>query len=299
MRIGIFGFGAVGVTLFSQLDGYSDLYVLSPLNRYEKLKKEVIVNDIKYKPNVTTNGLMDLIIVCVKNYDLDEAIIDLKPFIKKETIILPLLNGITARAKLQEAFPLNNVLYGLVFTESNKNDNVVKTSNIINLCFGEKNNIIVKDYLLEIKKIFDKYRIKNEIPENMEAKCWTKWMLNLGINQVSALMNASYNDMTHPLLKELLFDIFDEVYLVSKAYNVGLKEEDIESMHERVNAFNSDRVTSLTLDFNKGGKNELDIFGPTLIKLAKDKKINVPVNETIYRLIKYYDDKNKRERAIQ
>jgi len=104
-------------------------------------------------------------------------------------------------------------------------------------------------------------------------------------------MNASYNDMTHPLLKELLFDIFDEVYLVSKAYNVGLKEEDIKAMHERVNAFNSDRVTSLTLDFNKGGKNELDIFGPTLIKLAKDKKINVPVNETIYRLIKYYDDK--------
>lgn len=295
MRIGIFGFGAVGTTLYSQLEGYSDLYVLAPLNRYEKLKKEIFVNEIKYKPNVTTNGLMDLIIVCVKNYDLDEAINDLKPFVKKETIILPLLNGITAREKLQNAYKDNNVLYGLIFTESNKNENIIKTSKIINLCFGEKNNEIIKDYLLEIKKVFDKYKIINEIPLNMEAKCWTKWMLNLGINQISALMNATYNDMTHPLLKDLLFDIFDEVYEVSKAYNVGLTKDDINLMHERVNAFNSDRVTSLTLDFNKGGKNELDIFGPTLIKLAEEKNIDVPINKTIYRLIKSYNDnKNKK-----
>jgi len=295
MRIGIFGFGAVGTTLYSQLDGYSDLYVLAPLNRYEKLKKEIFVNDIKYKPNVTTNGLMDLIIVCVKNYDLDEAINDLKPFVKKETIILPLLNGITAREKLQNAYKDNNVLYGLIFTESNKKENIIKTSKIINLCFGEKNNEIIKDYLLEIKKVLDKYKINNEIPLNMEAKCWTKWMLNLGINQISALMNATYNDMTHPLLKDLLFDVFDEVYEVSKAYNVGLTKDDINLMHERVNAFNSDRVTSLTLDFNKGGKNELDIFGPTLIKLAEEKNIDVPINKTIYRLIKSYNDnKNKK-----
>ena len=295
MRIGIFGFGAVGITLFSQLDGYGDLYILSSSDRYDRLKREAIVNNITYKPTVTTNGLMDLIIVSVKNYDLDQAIIDLKPFVKKETIILPLLNGITAREKLQKAFPDNNVLYGLVYTESNKSDNVVKTSNIINLCFGEKDNTVIKDYLLDIKKIFDKYKIKNEIPKNMEAKCWTKWMLNLGINQISALINATYNDMTNPLLKELLFDIFDEVYEVSKAYNVGLTKEDIDSLHERVNAFNSDRVTSLTLDFNKGGKNELDIFGPTLIKLAEDKNIDVPINKTIYRLIKSFDEiKNKK-----
>ena len=52
MKIGIFGFGAVGITLFSQLDGYSDLYVLCGQDRYEKLKKEVIVNDITYKSNI-------------------------------------------------------------------------------------------------------------------------------------------------------------------------------------------------------------------------------------------------------
>ena len=130
MRIGIFGFGAVGITLYSQLDGYGNLYVLSPLNRLEKTKNEVFVNEIKYKPNVITTGLMDLIFVCVKNYDLDEAIADLKPFIKKETIIIPLLNGITAREKILKAYPNNNVLYGLIYTESNKIDNVVTTSKI-------------------------------------------------------------------------------------------------------------------------------------------------------------------------
>ncbi len=294
MKIGIIGFGAVGITLYSQLDGYSNLYVLSNENRYDKLKKEVIVNDITYKPNVITKGIMDLIIVSVKNYDLDNAIIDMAPFMDENTIILPLLNGISAREKLVKAFPLNKVLFGLVYTESNKNGNVVKTSKIINLCFGEKDNTNPKEYILEIKKIFDKYHINNEISINMEARCWTKWMLNLGINQISALLNATYTDLTHPLLKKLLYDIFDEVYEVSKAYNVGMTEDAIESVHKRVESFNSSRVTSLTLDFNKGGKNELEIFGPTLIKLADDKGLNVPVNRTIYSLIKAYDDlKNK------
>ena len=96
------------------------------------------------------------------------------------------------------------------------------------------------------------------------------------------------------ILDGLLKIGFDEVYEVSKAYNVGMTEDAIESVHKRVESFNSSRVTSLTLDFNKGGKNELEIFGPTLIKLADDKGLNVPVNRTIYSLIKAYDDlKNK------
>lgn len=117
----------------------------------------------------------------------------------------------------------------------------------------------------------------------------------MGINQISALCNATYKDMTHPLLLEVLDDIFEEVYNVSKAYNINLDNEDLEYTKKMCRAFTSTRVTSLTLDFNYNSENELDIFSKTLIQLATFKGVDVPVNKLIYKLLKgIYDNKTKR-----
>ena len=297
MKIGIFGFGAVGASIYNELHDYKDLYILMDGNRKEKYKDGITINGKNYNPNIITNGIMDLVIVSVKNYSLEEALPSLKNFIDTSTIILPLLNGITARDVILKYYPNNNVLYGLIFVESNKDGLNVETSKIINICFGEKNNEVIKDYLLEIKNIFDKYNVNNEICKNMLAKQYSKWMLNLGINQISALCNATYKDMSHPLIKEVLYQIFGEVYEVSKAYNVGMSDDDYNKIKERCEHFTSNRVTSLTMDFNNNDRNELDAFSYTLLKLAKEKNIKCPVNELLYKLLKAKDDNNKRKRA--
>ncbi|MCR5349364.1 MAG: hypothetical protein K6E20_00075, partial [Acholeplasmatales bacterium] len=77
MKIGIFGFGGVGSSLYNEMHDYKDLYVLVDEKRYIKYKNNpVIINDITYYPNYIKEGKMDLIIVTVKNYDLDKALID-------------------------------------------------------------------------------------------------------------------------------------------------------------------------------------------------------------------------------
>lgn len=296
MRIGIFGMGAVGCALLNELYGYKDLYILADENRIARYKENgIIINDKRFNPNYTSSIKPDIIFVCVKNYQLESSLKDLEKFVSKDTIIIPLLNGIMAHDILQDYFKNNNVLYGVINVEANKKDNVLKTSRIINLQFGEEFNDPIKEYLLQIDRLLTQYNVNHMIYPSMKKRVWLKWMLNMGINQISALCNATYKDMSHPLLKELMSDIFKEVYIVSQAYNIGLDEDDLKETNKRCEAFTSDRVTSLTLDFYNSEYNELESFSPTLIKLAEAKGIDVPVNKVLYKLLKSLNDnlKNK------
>ena len=85
--------------------------------RKERLEKEgLYLNGEHFNPKVVSSDediKFDLIIVSVKNYQLQSAIEDMRNLVGKNTIILTLLNGISSRDVLQEEFKDNHVLYGL------------------------------------------------------------------------------------------------------------------------------------------------------------------------------------------
>lgn len=298
MKIGIFGMGAVGCSVYHELYGYPDLYVLADEQRIEEYKKGFVINGKLYYPECRSSGIVDVLILCVKNYQLRKALSDMAPFVDKATVILPLLNGITAHDIITDRYRSNRVLYGVINVEANKVGNEVKAGKILNLQFGEEKNEEIKDYVRDIAGIFKACEIRHGVYPDMKKRVWLKWMLNIGINQVSALCNATYRDMTHPLLQELLEDIFWEVYRVSEAYRIGLEKKDVEKLVSQLNGFASDRVTSLTLDFNGGCESELDIFSPALIRLAEAKGIEVPINRILYKLLKSMEDNKKQNRLI-
>lgn len=115
LKLGIFGFGAVGMSIYNELNRYKELYVLVDDKRYDKyINKELIINNKKYHPNYIKEGIMDVIILTVKNYDLINALNDIKPFVSNDTVFLPLLNGIEAHDIIQSYFKSNKVLYGVI-----------------------------------------------------------------------------------------------------------------------------------------------------------------------------------------
>lgn len=299
MKIGIFGMGAVGAAIYNELNEYNDLYILCDEVRKNKYDNEgFIINNKIFYPKCINEGIMDIIIVCVKNYHLDKIYYDLSKFMDNNTILLPLLNGITAHDVLARYYPNNRVLYGVINVEANKIKNNIATSKIINLQFCDEYNYKLDDKLLFLDDLFNKYNLTHKIYEDMKKRVWLKWMLNMGINQISALTNLSYIEMTHPAIKKLMIDIFKEVYLVSRAYNIGLDDNDLLETINRIDHFKSTRVTSLTIDFNNSDENELDCFGGTLLKMANEKNIAIPANEAVYSLLKGIDDNKKQKRQI-
>lgn len=289
MTIGILGYGAVGLSLYSELHEKEkdNLYFIADEERIKRYKlNSIIINDKEYNPNFSSTIICDLIIVCVKCYNLIDSIKTLKKHINKNTYIIPLLNGISAYDIL--AKELNcNVLYGTINVISNKDNNNVKCEKIINLQYGFEYNDNIDNGLLKIKEIFDNSNVNNNIYQDMKKRVWLKWMLNMGINQLSALLDINYIEMSEEHNLKILELIFKEVLKVAEAYNINLTLDDVSyTMDLCKKSFNTTRVTSLTLDVRKGSIGELDYFSTTLLDLAKEKGISLPINYCFNQLIK-------------
>ena len=50
-------------------------------------------------------GTQDVVFVCVKNYSLEEMMENLRPAVRRDTILVPVMNGVEAGGKLRAAFP--------------------------------------------------------------------------------------------------------------------------------------------------------------------------------------------------
>ena len=97
MFVRIVGAGAVGIVVADKLSAVADTAFIINEERRERYKSGVMLNGRKLSiPCITSDDASpaDLLIFAVKNFSLEEAIEEARPFVGPDTIIMPLLNGI-------------------------------------------------------------------------------------------------------------------------------------------------------------------------------------------------------------
>lgn len=101
-------------------------------------------------------GIADYILICTKSYDLESVLELLKPSIDKNTLLLPLLNGVDGIEVIEKALPNNIILNGCVYIISRlKEAGVVENMGYIQkLYFGLENTTSDKLVALE-RLLFD------------------------------------------------------------------------------------------------------------------------------------------------
>ena len=102
------GMGAVGTVYAKRLyDQYgSHFFAIADHERAERLRSSGVTLDGEaFFPQICepeqADGAVDLILICVKNDQLEPAIASIRPFVERHTILLPLLNGVTATQRLR------------------------------------------------------------------------------------------------------------------------------------------------------------------------------------------------------
>lgn len=125
MRILILGAGGTGGYFGGHLAaaGKDVCFLVRPA-RAEQLARDGIViespfGDLRQPVRYVTNaapvaeaGAVDLVILTCKAYDLESAIAAVRPAIGRDTLVLPLLNGLRHLDRLDEAFGSERVLGG-------------------------------------------------------------------------------------------------------------------------------------------------------------------------------------------
>ncbi|MDP4179441.1 MAG: ketopantoate reductase family protein [Bacillota bacterium] len=293
-KVSIIGLGAVGCTYGSKLQDLmkNSFKVIASKERALKYRNNgFIINGNRYDftyadPNEKCEP-DDLIIVSVKSTQLKQAIEDIKNHVGQNTIILSLLNGITSEEMIGNTYGMEKLLYSICIGDYIHKNNVINFSDICHIKFGEKTNFSYSEKVQSVKDLFDRAKISYEIPEDMMHILWWKFMMNVGINQSSAVLKGTYGTFqSNKYAIELMDSAMKEVVELSKKTGVNLNQKDLDNWYKLLSTVNPNSRTSMCQDVLSGKKTEVDIFAGTVCDLGKKYGIETPVNKTLLNIIK-------------
>ncbi len=293
-RVYLIGLGAVGGAYAGRIQEYcpGQLKVIVDSQRAKrytesgiKINEKLTSFDYVYPGSIKETA--DLVIVAVKQHHLEQAISDIKTLIGSDTIILSLLNGISSEERIGNTYGMDKMLHSFVVaTDSVRSGTNIQYSKIGKIVFGDREDSAASLKVQAIRDFFDKAHIPYTIPEDIIREQWWKFMMNVGINQVSAVLRAPYGPFTKPgAARELMFAASREVIAIAERVGVRLSEDDLAQYAAVLEAISPLGKTSMLQDVEAGRKTEVDIFAGTVIELGQQYGVATPVNQLLYKLI--------------
>lgn len=294
-RISVIGAGAMGAVYASKFYDMDKrcISLIAGGHRYARLSdKGLFVNGKHYAiPVFRPEEKMppsDLILVAVKNHHLPEAILDMKNAVGEGTHILSVMNGIDSEKQIGAVYGMEKVLYAVaVGIDAVREGGHVSYSRNGKLYFGEAGNRVPADRVKALQALFDRAGIIHETPDDMIRTLWWKFMINVGINQASAVLRAPYA-VFHRFreARELMETAMREVIRLAEAAKISLSEQDIQEYYSFLTKVSPDGKTSMLQDVEAKRKTEVEIFAGKVMELGKQYAVPTPVNETLYRILR-------------
>jgi 2-dehydropantoate 2-reductase len=294
-KVVILGAGAIGAffaTRFFDTAGCSTAIVARG-ERHDRLKRDGLVVNGKPYANIPVihpdevSSPADLIIVALKHHHLTEAAPDLKNLVGDQTTILSVMNGLDSEEYIGSIYGMDKVLYGIsVGIDAVRQGNRITFSKPGKHYFGEAINTHLSQRVQRVQRAFDRAGIAYETPPDMIRIMWWKFMINVGMNQASAVMRAPYGVFqSSPEAQALMEALMREVIALAKAVGVNLVEQDLDNWYTFLNTLSPQGKTSMLQDIEAGRKTEVEIFGGKAVELGKAHGVPTPVNQTMVRII--------------
>lgn len=295
VRVHLVGLGAVGAGYGSRmLAAGVDLKVVADPERAAKYRREAsVVNGVEYHFPVLATGdrtPAEVVVVAVKYPALAEAIELIAPNIAEGTVILSLLNGIDSERVLAKAFPQAQVLLSVtVGIDAVRVGRQVRYTSLGRIIFGEATNGVEPTAAVaKLAGLLAESGIDASVAPDMLHQLWWKFLINVGVNQVSAVLGAPYLAFQTPdaPAREAMISAQREVIAVANAEGIGLGERDLEAWLEVLAKLGPDNYTSMAQDALAGRETEVDVFAGRVCELGRKHDIATPVNELLRQLLK-------------
>jgi 2-dehydropantoate 2-reductase len=238
------------------------------------------------KNTIPDMGPCDLILTCVKAWQIKEIREELTTIIHPDSVVIPLQNGILAVEELGETINPSQILKGLCRIISK-----IDGPGLINhfgvnpiIIFGEQDKSITPR-LQAIKAVFDKAGINNEISPDMDAELWKKFIA-ICVSGLLAVTRTTYGEMRElPETRQMMIDLLNEIYHLSQKEGVNIEPSFVDKTVSFIDSFPYNSTSSLTRDVLEGKPSEIWYQNGTAVKLGEKHGVPTPVNRFIFNSI--------------
>lgn len=226
----------------------------------------------------------DLLLLCVKAYDLDGAVRSFEFRVRDTTIILPLLNGVDIgeriRANVSNGVVLPACLYLGTHIEAPGTISQNGGSGVI-VCGKDPRNPGYSGST--VIDLFKTVGLPLDWRDDASPAIWEKFTFIAAFGLVSAASGRTLGGiMEEGRLRRQVTDIMREIAGIAGKKHVHLPDDIIEQSLAKASTFPWETKTSLQRDVEAGKQNEGDLFGGTIIREGIALGVPTPVTESVY-----------------
>lgn len=296
MRTTIFGSGGVGGYFGARLAqaGHDVQFIARGEHRRAMethgLRLRSILGDAHINPATvaetpSADFQPDLVLMCVKTWQLEDAARALTPALQENTIVMPLLNGVEASDQLSHIVGKQHVMPGLcgimAFIEE---PGVIRHAAVRPfLKFGELDNqpSARADELLQVFTAAE--HIDAEVPDDIHAALWMKFLFVASTGAVGAITRAPMGVVRDlPETRELLSAVMSEILALAAATGVALRPEAVDKTLKMVDGLPAAGTVSMQRDLMQGRPSELEEQVGTIVRLGRQANVATPMSRFIY-----------------
>jgi 2-dehydropantoate 2-reductase len=233
--------------------------------------------------NVSEIGKADYVIITTKSYDLEATIEQLKPCLKEDTVILPLLNGVDISHRIRKVVSGIEVWNGCCYIVGRLNQpGVVESSGgIHDLFFGHENQ--TSERLLWLEKVLKDAGIPAVFSKNIRKIIWRKFIFISTTATLTSYFNVGFRDLlTDNQRRETTIAFMKEVASVANAEGIVFEKDIIETTIRHIEKLPFGTTSSMHTDFQSGRNTELNTLTKIVIDLGKKNGIPTPIYEKVF-----------------
>lgn len=287
------GIGAIGSIYAEKIQKSTpeNLRILVDKKRLEKYTKNPVIFNGKelnfnYVLPEEKDFKADLVIIATKFDGLNDVVRNLEIFVKNDTVILSLLNGVTSEKIIAAKYGCDKILYSYFIGHSAvRTGREVVHDDVNTIVFGSENPDDLNN-VERVKKFFDKIGISYQIPDDIIRSLWLKYMLNVSSNQITAVLGFTFGEMmSNKNCMSLAKNVMKEVQAIAKAEGVNNTETMVEETVAHIKTMIPEGKTSMLQDVEAGRKTEVEMFAGTIIDYGKKHGIPTPYNKILKEML--------------
>jgi 2-dehydropantoate 2-reductase len=229
-----------------------------------------------------------LIILCVKSYQVTDALKAIHSLIADDAIIIVTHNGLGTFEEISYLIKPSQSLFALLLTQGAKKtadyhiEHTGKGESNLGLIWGEPEN----EKKITLLKLLTQSLKQVSFQENIQQAQWEKLAINCVINPLSALENINNGKINLPTYQETIREIIKEVVILGAREDVELDESLLLNLVMKVAERTKQNTSSMRADIMNKRRTEIDYINGYIHRLGEKHQLATPMNTKLWLAVK-------------
>lgn len=240
----------------------------------------------------------DLMIVAVKAYDTERAMVGAEAWVGEDTTVLTLQNGLGNIEQIAHHVGRERIVAGTTSVGAN----LLRPAHVHHAGEGDT---FVGDLAGEdlgraelVARLLTEARLPTTPTSEVRRYIWQKLAVNVGINALTALLRVRNGRLLAVEdASEVMQEAVAECAAVAQASGIPLEPEAAAARCREVARLTASNRSSMLMDVLGGRRTEIDAINGAVVRRGEELEVPTPVNATLARLVRSLEQmEDQRER---